>query len=206
MPTTAPTDRLARALDAAGAVIDAIGNDQWSNPTPCPEWNVRALLNHVVGGNRLFVRVLSGEQMPPPETLAKLRGADQLGEDPPAAFRESGEALMEAFRRPGALDGVYQVPAGRVPGVVALHLRVTELLVHGWDLARATGQPARLPEDLAEEELAFARGVNAPSVPRTGHPFGPVPKISDDAPVIDRLAAYLGRPVTANVAGRDGSP
>jgi uncharacterized protein (TIGR03086 family) len=76
-----------------------------------------------------------------------------------------------------------------------LHLRITELLVHGWDLARATGQPAHLPDDLAEEELAFARGPHAPDVPRTGHPFGPVQPCPDDTPAIDRLAAYLGRPI-----------
>ena len=203
MSTTAPTDRLARAIDATGALIDGVKSDQWSDPTPCPEWNVRALVNHLVGGNRLFVRILSGEEMPPPETLARLRGADQLGDDPASAFRESGAALLEAFSKPGVLEDVYQVPAGRVPGVAALHLRITEHLVHGWDLARATGQPARLPDDLAEEELAFARGRNAPDVPRTGQPFGPVQEVSEDAPAIDRLVAYLGRSTTAGLPERE---
>jgi uncharacterized protein (TIGR03086 family) len=77
--------------------------------------------------------------------------------------------------------------------MVALHLRITEALVHGWDLAQGTGQPANFPADLAEEELAFAQGASAPNVPRTGHPFGPIQPTSDDASAIDRLAAYLGR-------------
>jgi len=101
------------------------------------------------------------------------------------------------------LERVFQAPIGPAPGAVLLHLRITELLVHGWDLARATGQPAHLPDDLAEEELAFARGLSAPDVPRSGHPFGPAQGVADDAPTIDRLAAYLGRPVDGNLGEPD---
>jgi uncharacterized protein (TIGR03086 family) len=155
---------------------------------------VRAVLNHLVGGNRIFAGILRGEQPPSPEDLARLRTMDQLGDDPAAVYRDSASDLVSAFSQPAALERVVQVPAGTVPGMVALHLRITEALVHGWDLAQATGQPARLPDDLAQEELEFARGRSAPDVPRTGHPFGPVQPVGDNAPAIDRLAAYLGRP------------
>ncbi|PZS10904.1 MAG: TIGR03086 family protein [Chloroflexi bacterium] len=101
------------------------------------------------------------------------------------------------------LERTFQAPIGLVPGAVLLHLRITELLVHGWDLAHATGQPARLPDDLAEEELAFARSPRAPDVPLTGHPFGPAQSIPDDAAAIDRLAAYLGRPIPTDYAEAD---
>ena len=74
-----------------------------------------------------------------------------------AAYRESAEAVVAAFGRPGALGRTVQVPFGTVPGAVAVHLRLTEVLVHGWDLAQATGQVAAFPEDLAEQELAFTR-------------------------------------------------
>lgn len=192
-----PIDRLARALDATEAVIAAVREVQWTNRTPCPEWSVRMLLNHLVSGNRLFATILRGEPLPAPDELRRTRGADQLGDDPVAAYREAGAALLEAFRQPGVLERIVEVPAGRVPGIVALHIRITELLVHGWDLARATGQAARLPDDLAEEELAFASGRTAPDVPRTGHPFGPAQPVPEDAPAIERLAAYLGRQVAA---------
>lgn len=197
MPTTTPIDQLARALDATAPLIAGVGSDQWSNPTPCPEWNVRTLVNHLVSGNRMFAGILRGE---PLERLRQLRESDQLGDDPAGAYREAGADLQAAFSQPHVMERIFQAPVGSVPGVVLLHLRITELLVHGWDLARATGQPARLPEDLAEEELSFAQGQQAPDVPRTGHPFGPVQPVAADAPAIDRLAAYLGRPVT------DGSP
>jgi uncharacterized protein (TIGR03086 family) len=151
------------------------------------------VVNHLVFGNRMFAGILRGEEPPPRESLRQMQGVDQLGDDPPGAYREAAAALLAAFSQPGVLERVVQAPVGRIPGAVALHLRITEALVHGWDLARATGQPARLPDDLAEEELAFARGTSAPDVPRTGHPFGPIQTVPDDAPAIDRLAAYLGR-------------
>ena len=101
----------------------------------------------------MFASALRGEPPPAPEDLKRLRETDQLGDDPVKAYREAADDLQAAFRQPGALESAVQVPVGTVPGAVALHLRITEALVHGWDLARATGQAARLPDDLAEEEL-----------------------------------------------------
>ena len=76
-----------------------------------------------------------------------------------------------------------------------MHLRIVEALVHGWDLARATGQPAEFPDDLPERELTFTRGKLA-DLPPDGRPFAPPRPVADDAPAIDRLAACLGRRVT----------
>ncbi len=73
--------------------------------------------------------------------------------------------MVAAFGQPGALARTVEVPFGTVPGAVALHLRLTEVLVHGWDLAQATGQVAAFPEDLAEQELAFTRDALAPCRP-----------------------------------------
>lgn len=71
-------------------------------------------------------------------------------------------------------------------------LRITELLVHGWDLARATGQPARFPDGLAQQELAFSRGALS-AIPPERTPFAPSRPAGPDAPAIDQLAALLGR-------------
>jgi uncharacterized protein (TIGR03086 family) len=167
-------------------VVGAIRDDHWSAPTPCAGWTVRDVLNHLVGGNRGFAAVLTGE--PRPE-----HAADQLGGDPLGAYRQSGEALVEAFSRPGTMETTVTLPAGTVAGAVAVHLRLTEILVHGWDLARATGQQVGdLPADLAEQELEFSL-IQLEKLPPGRHPFAPPRPVSDGAPAIDRLAALLGR-------------
>jgi uncharacterized protein (TIGR03086 family) len=183
-----PVDELARALDLTGEVISAIGAEQWANSTPCPEWDVRELVSHLVGGNRLYTAAVRGEQ-PPPDAQAPVG-------DLPAAYRDSGRELVAAFRRPGALEESCTVPIGAVPGIAALHLRITELLVHGWDLAMATGQPAHFPDDLAEQELTFSR-TKLGDIPPGRQPFAPSQPVAEDAPAIDRLVACLGRSVTS---------
>ena len=163
-PTDA-ADRIARAVDATGQLVAAVRDDEWAIPTGCTGWTVRDLVGHLVGGNRAFAAMAAGEEPP--------GGDDLLGDDPLAAYRESGEALRAAFTRPGVLDEVFRVPAGTLPGAVVLHLRLTELLVHGWDLARATGRSTTvLPADLAEQELAFSRG-QLDRMPPGRRPFAP---------------------------------
>jgi uncharacterized protein (TIGR03086 family) len=76
-----------------------------------------------------------------------------------------------------------------------LHLRITELLVHGWDVADATGQVVLFPDDLAAQEVAFSQAKLA-DLPPDRRPFDPPQPIADDAPAIDRLVACLGRRVT----------
>ena len=151
-------DGLARATDATGKLIASVGEDQWSNSTPCPDFNARALINHLMFGNRLFTGILSGDPPLRPEDMPRLRAADQLGADPLAAHRDAGAALLAAFSQPGVLERIFPAPVGSVLGLVVLHVRITEELVHGWDLAQATARPARLPDDLAEVELRFSRG------------------------------------------------
>lgn len=192
MPTYPALTPLAAALDRAAQLVDAVGPDQWERPTPCGDWTVRQLLNHLVGGNRLFTRVLRGEQLPPPDQLGRRSGEDQLGDDPAAAFRETAGELLDAFGLPGVLERAHTVPAGTLPGPAVLHLRTVETLVHGWDLARATGRPAPFPEELAEGELAFSRDLLG-RLPEGRQPFAPPQPVGDDAPSIDRLAALLGR-------------
>ncbi len=154
-------------------------------------WSL-ALLNHLVTGSRLFSRALSGEPLPAGEELARLRALDRLVDDPAGAHRRAGDELRAAFSQPGVAERTFQVPMGAISGGVMLHLRVTEELVHGWDLARASGQPGAFPEDLAEAELAFSRSQLEARVPRRGR-FGEATAAPEDAPAIDRLVAYLGR-------------
>ena len=188
--TTDPVDQLTLAMDTTERVIDAMGNEQWGNPTPCSEWNVREVVRHVVTGNYAFASILAGA--PPARPLDSFSPDDDLL----SAYRESARRLVAAFRHPGILEQVFTIPIGSVPGIVALHLRITEVLVHGWDLARATGQIVTFPEDLAEAELTLGCAKLA-DIPPDRRPFAPPQPVVDGAPAIDRLAACLGRSVTA---------
>jgi uncharacterized protein (TIGR03086 family) len=135
--------------------------------------------------NRVFAAMLA--DAPPPR---------RVDEDPDGkleqAYRESAAALLAAFGQPGVLDRRYQGPLGPATGGDRLRIRLYDLLAHGWDLAQATGQPARLPDDIAEQALIFAREQLRDQA-RSGR-FGPVQAVSDDASAIERLAAFLGRP------------
>jgi uncharacterized protein (TIGR03086 family) len=161
-------------------------------PTPCTDWTVRQLVNHVVGGNRLTTRVLRGKPLPPLEQLGRRGNDDQLGDDPAAAFRVSADELLAALRVPGALERPYTLPVGTLPGPAVVHLRTVETLVHGWDLAQATGQQVPFSDELATPELTFSRELLG-RLPEGRQPFAPSRPVADDAPAIDRLAALLGR-------------
>ena len=190
--TIEPINQLAAALDATERVLASITEDQWTLPTPCAEWTVSDLANHLVTGNDRFISALGGEaSSTPPGSEADL----------PNAYRRSARGLLETFGQPGALDRNVNVAFGAVPGIAALHLRITEILVHGWDLARATGQATSFPEALAEQELVFSR-AKLGDIPAERRPFAPPQQVADDAPAIDRLAACLGRPMTANAENR----
>jgi uncharacterized protein (TIGR03086 family) len=182
-----PVDRLARGLDDTGTLLAAIGADQWSAPTPCTEWTVRDVVTHLVVLNLTFVALLGAGERP-------VRGADHLGDDPVDAYRRSSEALVAAFRAPGVLERTYPGPLGDATGADRLDIRLADLLAHAWDLARATGLPVAVPDDLAEHALAFIR-TSIGNHPREGR-FGPEQPAPADAPALDRLAAFLGRPLS----------
>jgi len=180
----APLDQLRRSLAAVDALIDKIRPGQWSSPTPCTEWDVRRVVDHLVGMNRVFAAMLAGDA--PPQ-----RGDDPAVEALPQAFRDSAAALLDAFTRPGVLERSYTSPLGRATGAERLKIRLYDLLAHGWDLAVATGQPAQLPADAAEDSLSFVHEQLRDDA-RPGR-FGPPLTVPDDASAIERLVAFLGR-------------
>ena len=179
---------LGRSLDSVGVLVASVGPDQWSASTPCVDWDVRRLVQHLTGMNLVFAALLLGEAPPPRPTQ------DHVEADPVGAYRKSAAALQDAFARPGVLARLYEGPLGSATGMERLQIRMYDLLAHGWDLAQAIRLPADLPEDVAEQSLAFARGQVADQS-RPGR-FEPPRACRDDAPAIDRLAAFLGRPTS----------
>lgn len=176
---------LARSLDAVGALIGSVRADQWSDPTPCTEWDVRRLVGHVIGMNLVFAALMADQPAPsrPPD--------DHIEPDPPGAYRASSAALLLAFGEPGAMDRQYPGPRETISGADRLQIRLYDLLAHGWDLAQATSQRFEPSDDIVEPTLAFARQQMA-GQSRAGR-FGDEQEADASAPAIDRLVAFLGR-------------
>ena len=148
MTTTTDIAALHRsALEATRRYVVGIGAEQWSQPTPCNGWNVHDLLNHIVAGN-LWAGELAGGR-----TIADVGSAldgDVVGADPIASYDASVEVATSAFEAPGALDAPCAVSYGPVPGSVYAGHRFIDVLIHGWDLASATGQPSDLDQQLVD--------------------------------------------------------
>jgi uncharacterized protein (TIGR03086 family) len=135
-----PFERLIERFVASSAGFEgrlrAVRLDQWAWSTPCTEWDVRQLTNHMTRGNLNYVDLLAGGSA---AGFLRLRDVDALGADPVGAYTRSVRACAEAFAGPGALQRILDYPLGRVSGQRALAVRITDSTIHTWDLARAIG-------------------------------------------------------------------
>lgn len=170
--------------------LAAIGPDQWSLPTPCDEWDVRGLVNHVVAANRVTVVMMEGGSAD--EAIAG-RPADELGDDPLAAFDESVAAQRAAFAEPGALHKTCRHVVGELPAAMVLGMRTGDMTLHTWDLARAVGGDEVLRPELVEAGWSGLEPI-AEVLPQTGFfGAGPSGDVGPDAPLQDRLLDLSGR-------------
>ncbi|MDX3549404.1 TIGR03086 family metal-binding protein [Streptomyces europaeiscabiei] len=172
-------------LDAVGLLVSAVEPEQFDRRTPCADWDVRTLLNHLIWENLLWASLADGA---PRSDFT----ADHIGADHIAAFRSASRAARSAFARPGMLVQRY----GPAPGRRLVEQLVIEMLVHGWDLAQAVGHPYDTVQHLAETALPVVREIYGP-LPRTaaGSFAAPQPTPANATP-LDHLAACLGRTVT----------
>ena len=177
----------AAAVADADRIIAGITPAQLDDPTPCAEWDVRTLLNHLVGGNRMFLAMARDEPMPD-------RSRPFIGDDPLAAFRASAADLTEAFSAPGFAEStVTTMWFGEVSGRALVGMRRNEHLLHGWDLAVATAQPRDFDPAVV---AAAAEGLRARPIPRGGgHMFAEEQPVPAGASEVDALAAFTGRRV-----------
>ena len=143
--TTQTRDLYRRASDTFGANVHRVRPYQWDLPTPCTEWDVRTLVNHVVGENRWAVPLFGGG------TIAEVGDrfdGDLLGADPMAAWDESAAEALAVIDEMGATERTVHLSFGDFPGREYAMQLFADLLVHGWDLARATGQDEILDPEL----------------------------------------------------------
>jgi uncharacterized protein (TIGR03086 family) len=181
-----------RAVASTAEIVKATPAGRLDAPTPCAGWDVRALMNHVIGTFWL-AEALFGDHAPRyPMAPGGLPPADLAGNDPAAAYAEAAAAALAAASAGDTLTRVHVTPLGEMPGPVLAGFTTLDILVHGWDLARATGQPADLDGRLAAHVLGFAEQALATPESRAAL-IGPAVAVAADAPVTDRLVAFLGR-------------
>lgn len=183
---------LERAVTSTAEIVKEMPAGSLDAPTPCTEWDVRALLNHVIGTLWLAEGLLADQKPRYPMAPGGLPPVDLAGQDPAAAYAEAAAAALAAAAAGDALTRLHATPLGDMPGPALAGAITLDMLVHGWDLAVATGQPADLDGRLAAHVLGFAEQALATPEARDGR-MGPPLAVAADATVTQRLAAYLGR-------------
>jgi uncharacterized protein (TIGR03086 family) len=182
-----------RVLDETRRVVDGIEPSQLSAPTPCSEWDVRALVNHITGGATMFA-VCVEEGSIADERLMELIAGDNLGDDFKGAFDAAAAHAVAAFEAPGAADKMVKLPFGEMPAGVAMNLAIFDVTVHALDLATATGQSTDLDPEVLATALAIGQLGISPDMRGTGL-FDAEVAVPDSAPLPDRILAFAGRAV-----------
>ncbi|HSF86743.1 MAG TPA: TIGR03086 family metal-binding protein [Acidimicrobiia bacterium] len=182
----APADDYRRAGERTVAVIAGIQPHQMENRTPCDEWDVRALVSHLVNSNLWLAAAVEGE------------GAEwdeRSGEDPEADYRASVAAVQSAMRIEGAMEKLVATGMGELPGAVLYTIAMTKQLLHGWDLAVATGQATTLDPELVTAADAFIRPAVESGA--AAEAYAPPLSVEEGASAQEKLLALVGRtPVT----------
>jgi len=176
------------ALGDFDRVVRSVPGDRWDSPTPCTDWSVRDLVEHLVTEQLWVPSLLAGQ------TIAEVGdrfAGDPLGADPVAAWRSAAEAAREAWLEPGVVQRSVHLSYGTDAAVNYGWQMTLDLAVHAWDLASGIGGAYRIPDELATDLLDeftaqvpqwAAYGIFAPPVP-----------VPDDADPHTRLLGLLGR-------------
>lgn len=188
MTESSPTtfELIVQGIDAFGENVKAVPADHWEAPTPCTDWSVRDLVNHVTGEHLWAPHLLRGE------TIAQVGDrydGDVLGESPVAAWERAAEASRAAWLS-ASPDDVVHLSFGDNPALEYGQQMLADLLIHGWDLARGAGLDETL-EPAAVAKVLIYMQANAKSWEAAGI-FAPPVKIDSDAPA-SRVLALSGR-------------
>jgi uncharacterized protein (TIGR03086 family) len=185
----ATLEGLAEALDRTGALVAAVPPDAAHAPTPCASWDVEHLVEHLVQDLRHFTSTASGQEWDP----SRAEDADGGGA---AAYDGAAEALLEAWRRGGVQGRMLHLRIGDVPSTWAIGQHIADVIVHGWDVAVATGQEPSFDPGVTLDALEWAKQNLRPEFrggEASGKSFGPEVEVAEEAPPLDRLVGFFGR-------------
>jgi uncharacterized protein (TIGR03086 family) len=172
------------ALAICQRVLRDVAATDLESPTPCTEYNVQQLADHLAGSIMFFGGLAGAEY--PAEQVSRVERADLEGQ-----VADAAQVALEAWNARG-LDGLVRVRGADTPADVALGILSIELLVHAWDLGQALGRNVVVPDMLAEYVLELARTIITPDLRNRGS-FGDPTPIAKDAQILDQLIAYSGR-------------
>ncbi len=178
-----------RAVEASRALVRSVGADDWDAPTPCADWDLRALLAHMTVQHHGFARAVAGERTEPADWLP------QPAADPVAAYDVAADHVIEAFRVPARTAYLPEIRGGiTIPARTAMGFHLVDYVVHGWDVAASIGATVEFDDDVLSAALAVADEVPAdPATRGPGFSFGPVITDPDRGSPLDRVLRKLGR-------------
>lgn len=179
-----PISQLDTILPLVKSLVASLEDDELTAQTPCANFDVRGVLEHMVGGATAFAAAYRGEAPPSPEPVSDLRSALPVALD----------GLEAAIKAPGALDRTVAAPFGEVPGEVFARFIALDGLVHGWDIATATGRDYDPPAPVVAAVEDFARQAIADEM-RDGDTFAAAVTPPPDAAPLTRVVAFTGRQV-----------
>ena len=192
VPVMDALEALSQSSEEFEARLRQVGDDQWDLPTPCTEWNVRELTNHMLLGTRMSVQLLAGASQQ--DVIAGL-GDDLMADnqDPIADFVDLATQMQEGFAAPNGLEGTVDHPMGEIPRTMFVGFRIMDNGTHAWDLARAIDADDKLDADLVSQMWDDIQPMAA-SLGELGM-FGESSSghVADDAPLQTRFLDLLGR-------------
>ena len=188
------TEALQQAFADTRQILTNVKPDQLDLQSPCESWKVRDVIDHIVAGSQWFGASMAAGASPEFDEGAMPKFADG---DYMAEYDKGVAASLAAFSASGAQEKMVTLPFGTMPGSAFMGLATTDTFTHGWDVAKATGQPTDIDAALAEQLLAGSkmaiqdafRGEDGKA------PFGAEQQAPAGASAADQLAAFLGRKV-----------
>jgi uncharacterized protein (TIGR03086 family) len=185
-----PAASYAAALDSTRRFIAVIPEDVWAVPTPCTDWDLRALVNHIVYGIIWIDDIYAGKTL---ADMGDKYDGDLLGVDALAVYDAAVVSAKAAVTASGAMKAVCHISRGDVSGADYATSMFTDVFIHGWDIAKAIGVDATLDFELLRLcfSLSEPRKERLQQSPAFG--AGNVIEVPDDASLQTQLLAILGR-------------
>lgn len=176
---------LERSYEQTAKLVTNLDTTHLDAPSPCAGWDVRATLNHLLGATWMFTLVNQGRP-------AGEDAGDILGDDPSLAVAAAAKENMASWRQPEAFEGDRAYPFGTFPAAFAAMLNLEEVVVHSWDVAKATDTDLTVDDDIAQLVYRWATSIPLDEF-RAHGAFGPEVAVPASAPTISRLVGLFGR-------------